>query len=192
MSSTGVCTRRLTVAAAACSALLAFGVPSATAAPTTDDQGYVDSTARCTAPTSAVAFGSTATSRVAICKTAGGQYEYRGLRVSDGAKLIVPASQSGDGYAAENDGITYTVTSKSLVVSAGNNVIREEPMVDFHTPGTTAAQAGTPAPAAPPTTTAPTSATTTPTSTTATPTSMTPLPPPLPPPLPAEVGGGGR
>jgi hypothetical protein len=161
---------------------------SATAAPTTDDQGYVDSTARCTAPNSAVAFGSTATSRVAICKTAGGQYEYRGLRVSDGAKLIVPASQSGDGYASENDGITYTVTSKSLVVSAGNNVIREEPMVDFHTPGTTAAQAETPAPAAPPTTTAPTSATTTPTSTTATPTSTTPLPPPLP----AEVGGGGR
>jgi hypothetical protein len=192
MSSTGVCTRRLTVAAAACSALLAFGVSSATAAPTTDDQGYVDSTARCTAPNSAVAFGSTATSRVAICKTAGGQYEYRGLRVSDGAKLIVPASQSGGGYLAENDGITYTVTSKSLVVSAGNNVIREEPMVDFHTPGTAAAQAGTPAPAAPAT-----SATTTPTTTTATtPTTAPPTTPtsttPLPPPLPAEVGGGRR
>lgn len=187
MSSTGVCTRRLTVAAAACSALLAFGVSSATAAPTTDDQGYVDSTARCTAPNSAVAFGSTATSRVAICKTAGGQYEYRGVRVSDGAKLIVPASQSGGGYLAENDGITYTVTSKSLVVSAGNNVIREEPMVDFHTPGTAAAQAGTPAPAAP-ATSATTTPTTPPTSTSATPTSTTPLPPPLP----AEVGGGRR
>jgi hypothetical protein len=164
MSSIGVCSRRLTFAAAACSALLAFGMPSATAAPTTDDQGYVDSTARCTAPNSAIAFGSTATSRVAICKTEGGQYEYRGLRVRDGARLIVPASQSGAGYVAENDGITYTVTSKSLVVSVGNTVIREEPMVDFHTPGAGAA------PAAPPTT--PTT--------------------PLPPPLPAEAGGGGR
>jgi hypothetical protein len=187
MSSTGVCTRRLTVAAAACSALLAFGVPSATAAPTADDQGYVDSTARCTAPNSAVAFGGTATSRVAICKTAGGQYEYRGLRVRDGAKLIVPASQSGAGYVAENDGITYTVTSKSLVVSVGNNVIREEPMVDFRTPGTSAAQAGTPAPAAPPPTTTPTTSTTPTTPTTPTTTTT-----PLPPPLPAEVGGGRR
>jgi len=124
---------------------------------------------------------------MAICKTAGGQYEYRGVRVSDGAALTVPASQSGDGYVADNDGITYTVTSKSLVVSAGNNVIRKEPMVDFHTP----------APAAPPTTTpgaptTPTSGTTTSTtSTTGTTTPTTPTTP-LPPPLPAEVGGGAR
>jgi len=124
---------------------------------------------------------------MAICKTAGGQYEYRGVRVSDGATLTVAASQSGDGYVADNDGITYTVTSKSLVVSAGNNVIRKEPMVDFHTP----------APAAPPTTTpgaptTPTSGTTTSTtSTTGTTTPTTPTTP-LPPPLPAEVGGGAR
>jgi hypothetical protein len=161
----GLSTPRLTVAAAACSAVLTIGVPSATAAPATDGQGFVDSTARCTTPDSAAAFGSTTTSRVAICKTPGGQYEYRGVRVRDGANLIVPASRSGDGgFVAENDGITYTVTSKSLVVSVGNTVIREEPMVDFHTPGAAAA------PAAPPTT--PTT--------------------PLPPPLPAEAGGGGR
>ena len=157
-------TLRLTVAAAACSALLAFGVHAAIAAPAADDKGYVDSTARCTPPNTAVVFGSTETSRVAICKTPGGQYEYRGVRVRDGAKLIVPASQSGDGYVADNDGMTYLVTTKSLVVSVGNKVIREEPMVDFHGPET--AQA----PAAPqPTTTTP--------------------PTRLPPPLPAEVGG---
>jgi hypothetical protein len=101
---------------------------------------------------------------VAICKTQGGQYEYRGVRLRDGAKLIVPAAQSGDGFVADNDGMTYTVTSKSLAVSLGNKVIRDEPMVDFRRPGTPAA------PAAPP-----------PTTTTAT--------TPLPPPLPAEVGG---
>ena len=157
-------TLRLTVAAAACSALLAFGVPAAIAAPAADDKGYVDSTARCTPPNTAVVFGSTETSRVAICKTPGGQYQYRGVRVRDGAKLIVPASQSGDGYVADNDGMTYLVTSKSLVVSVGSKVIREEPMVDFHGPET--AQA----PAAPP------------------PTTTTP-PTRLPPPLPAEVGG---
>ena len=154
---------RAAVVAAACSVLLAIGLPSATAAPATDDQGYVDSTARCSSPATAVLFGSTDTSRVAICKTSGGQYEYRGVRVRDGARLIVPASQSGDGFVADNDGVTYLLTAKSLVINLGDKVIREEPMVDFHRPGTPAA------PAAPPPTT---------------------TPPPLPPPLPAEVGAG--
>jgi hypothetical protein len=163
MSSAGVFIPRLIVAAAACTVLLAFGLPSATAAPAADDQGYVDSTARCAPPNTAVLFGSTESSRVAICKTSGGQYEYRGVRLRDGAKLIVPAVQTGDGFVADNDGMTYTVTSKSLAVSVDNKVIREEPMVDFHRPGTPAAPA-----ARPPTTTSTT---------------------PLPPPLPAEVGG---
>src|SRR4029079_3733964 len=99
-----------------------------------------------------------------ICKTSGGQFEYRGVRLSDGAKLIVAASQSGDGFAADNNGITYTVTAKSLVISQGGNVIREEQMVDFHRPD---------APVGP----GPAPATTTPTT-------------PLPPPLPAHVRGG--
>jgi hypothetical protein len=161
MASSGRFISRLTVAAAAFLVLLAIALPSATAAPAADDRGYVDSTARCAAPNAAVLFGSTDTSRVAICKMPAGQYEYRGVRVRDGARLIVPASQSGDGYVADNDGMSYLVTSKSLVVSVGGKVIREEPMVDFHSPGT---------PAAPP------PATTTPTT-------------PLPPPLPAEAGG---
>jgi hypothetical protein len=164
-------TVRLTVAVAACSALLAIATSLASAAPGTDDQGYVDSTARCATPSTAIFFGTTETSRVAICKTSGGQYEYRGVRVRDGAKLIVSASQSGDGYVAENDGVTYKVSAKSLVVSLGNKVIREEPMVDSHMAGTPAAPTEMSAPAAPkPTTTTPA--------------------PPLPPPLPAEVGGG--
>jgi hypothetical protein len=165
MSSVRIAVPRATVAAAACSVLLAIGLPSATAAPTTDDQGYVDSTARCSSPATAVLFGSTDTSRVAICKTSGGQYEYRGVRVRDGAKLIVPASQSGDGFVADNDGVTYLLTAKSLVINLGDKVIREEPVVDFHRPRTPAAPA-----APPPTTTTPTT--------------------PLPPPLPAEAGGG--
>ena len=163
MSSDGHSAIRLTVAAAACAALLAIWMPSAIAAPASDGQGYVDSTARCTTPDVAVAFGSTATSRVAICKTPGGQYEYRGVRVRDGAKLIVPASQSEDGgFVAVKNGITYTVTASSLVVSVGEQVIRDQPMVEFQGPETPEA------PAAPPK-----------------PTPTTPLPPPLP----AEVGG---
>jgi hypothetical protein len=44
------------------------------------------------------------------------------VRLRDGAKLIVPASQSGDGFVAEN-GISHTVTANSLVVSADERVI---------------------------------------------------------------------
>ncbi|MCV7283547.1 hypothetical protein H7J88_28305 [Mycolicibacterium flavescens] len=148
--------------AAACSVLLA---PTATAAPTSDAQGYVDSTARCAAPSKVVVFGSTAGSRVAICESADGEYQYRGVRMRDGAKLIAPATQSGDGYTAENDGITYTVTEDSLEISDGARVIREESMVDFHQ-----AQSGNSPGASPP------------------PATSTPKKP-LPPPLPAEVGG---
>ena len=156
---------RLAAATAACSTLAVIALGPATAAPTADGQGYVDSTARCASPSTAVVFGSTATSRVAICES-DGEYEYRGVRLSDGAKLIVPATESTEGYTAENDGITYWVTDDYLVVRAGSEIIRDETMVDFHTPR----QSGVGE--------SPQSAET------STPTT------PLPPPLAAEVGGG--
>ncbi len=172
-------TRRIAVAAAACWTLLAVSTPLAAADPSTDALGFVDSTARCTAPDTAVAFGSTANSRIAICKSPSGQYGYRGVRISDGAKLIATASQSADGgFVAQHDGITYTVTSSSLVVSQGNQVIRREPMVYFHGPKTAQAPAGAQTPAAKPQAPAAPPPSSTPTATT-----------PLPPPLPAEVGG---
>jgi hypothetical protein len=164
------------VAAAACSALLATGMPSAGAAPDADDQGFADSTARCGEPDTAVAFGRTGDSRVAICENPDGAFEYRGVRVRDGAKLIAPASHSGGVvYVAEHDGITYTVTASSLVISADGEVIRRESMIEFHQPGKPEAPEDTAAPGAPESTGAP-EATVTPQT-------------PLPPPLPAEVGG---
>lgn len=169
---------RLTITAAACLALLAVTVPSATAEPTTDSQGYVDSTARCSSPNTAAAFGSTETSRVAICESPSGQYEYRGVRVRDGAKLIIAATRSSDGkFVAENDGNTYTVSPRSVVVSEGSQVIRTETMVDYHGPESPT----TPTVTAPATTTSTSPTSTTPTTTTS-----------LPPPLPAERGGTPR
>lgn len=157
---------QFTVAAAAWSALLGLGAPPAAAAPETDDQGFVDSVAHCTSPDVAVAFGSTAASRVAICKTPDGDYQYRGVRLRDGAKLIAPATLSGGVvFVAENNGISYAVSPSELVISSHGDVIRREAMTEYHQPGK-AAPTTTPAPA------------TTPTPTT-----------PLPPPLPAEVGG---
>lgn len=163
MQTRGLTALRLMAAAAACSALAAIGPAPASAAPTADGQGYVDSTARCDSPSETVVFGSTDASRVAIC-VADGEYEYRGVRLRDGAELIVPASQSTDGYTADNDGISYFVTEESLVVSAGSRVIREEPMIDFHGAQQADGPGASPAETATPTT-------------------------PLPPPLPAEVGG---
>jgi len=176
MSSYRVRTRYAAAVAVAAAALLTIGVPLTSAEPATDALGFVDSTARCAAPNTAAAFGSTAESRVAICKSPAGLYGYHGVRISDGAKLIASASASADGsYVAKQDGVTYTVTSSALVVSDSSGVIRREPMVSFHGPKTAQAPAGaaqTPAakpqaPAAAPTSTAP-----------------------LPPPLPAEIGGG--
>ncbi len=156
-----------TVAAAAALTVLGLAAPTAAAAPAADAQGYEDSTARCASADDTVLFGSTDLSRIAICKVSGGGYEYRGVRLRDGAKLIIPATRSDDGaFLAENAGVEYLVTSKSLVVSTGEKVIREETMVDFH------GQSSGPGPG--PAASAPRS--TTPTT-------------PLPPPLPAEVGG---
>ena len=158
---------------------------TAVAAPgdATDARGFLDSTARCEAPSTAVAFGRTASSRVAICTESSGQYQYRGVRVRDGARLILAAEPaSGGGYVAENDGITYTVTSGALTISAGGRQIRQEPMVDFRGPTSS---------------TPPSTSNTTSTPSTSTAPSVGPAPAdtpapttPLPPPLPAEVGGG--
>lgn len=165
MSSHRLISRTGCVAAAA--ALLLATTPTAWSAPAYDSQGYVDSTARCTAPAVAVVFGSTATSRVAICRDTDGDLQYRGVRVRDGARLIVPATQSADGaFTAESAGIEYMVTSSALVISAGERVLRDEPMLDFHRAGTAQTPSGG-------------------TAKTPTPTPTTPLPPPLA----AEVGG---
>lgn len=161
MSSYRTTALRVALATTAGAALLVVAAPPASPAPAFDSQGYIDSTVRCTAPDTAVVFGSTAGSRVAICNTPDGDLEYRGVRVRDGAKLIAEATRSADGaFTATRDGIDYMVTSSDLVISAGERVIRDEPMVDFHRPGSAAAPEETPTPTTP-----------------------------LPPPLAAEEGG---
>jgi hypothetical protein len=181
----------LIAAALAISTMIAISVPLALAAPTavppSDSQGYLDSTARCAKPDTAVVFGTTETSRVAICKTAGGEFEYRGVRVRDGARLIVAASRISDGvYVAKNDGVTYTVTADALSVSANGDTFRTQSWTDFNSPqapasttsGSTSAKPSTSGPA---TTSGPTAS-----KTSAAPSTSNV---PLPPPLPAEAGG---
>ena len=202
--------RKSGLIAAGAAALIAVGMPLAlgapTAAPPSDGEGYVDSTARCTKPDTAVVFGSTKSSRIAICKTAAGAYEYRGVRVSDGAKLIASAKQtSADTYVVNNDGVQYTVTPTALSVTAGGDTFRTETWSDYHSsPQSPASETDTTDTEASPSSASPSSASpssSTPksTSTTATPgltTSAAPKPSatpttqaPLPPPMAAEVGG---
>lgn len=184
--------------AAAASALVAVGIPMGFAAPTanppSDTEGYVNSTARCAKPDTAVLFGTTQSSRVAICKTAAGAYEYRGVRVSDGARLITPAEQTSDTtFVVDNDGVTYTITPQALSVTANGNTFRTETWTDYHGSQLTGASAASPA--APATGATQSKAATTPGLATpaapapkaaATPSSVAPLPPPMA----AEVGGG--
>lgn len=175
--------------AAAVLVLYALGVPAAAASPTTstapttpsatspatDSQGFVDSSARCTASEVAVAYGSTEGSKVAICKTPAGQYQYRGVRLRDGAKMVASATENaGGGFVATGDGITYTLTSKSLDISDASGLIRSEPVVYYRSAGTSASTGQSAGAPVTPVTGAPTAAPTA----------------PLPPPLPAEVGGG--
>lgn len=201
--------RKTGLAAAAAAALIAIGVPLALAAPTaappSDGGGYVDSTARCTRPDTAVVFGSTESSRVAICQTASGGFQYRGVRVSDGARLITAASQtSKDTFVANNDGVTYTVTPTALSVTANGDTFRTETWTDYHGPqapvstspssASSTSSTATSTSSSATSTTSSTSSTTspsttgtasrTPSSTAATSSSTVPLPP-----MPAEVGG---
>lgn len=193
--------RKTGLAAAAASALIAVGVPLAlavpTSAPPSDGEGYVNSTARCTAPDTAVIFGATDSSRVAICKTASGSYQYRGVRVSDGARLIATASQtSTNSFVANNDGVKYTVTPTALSVTANGDTFRTETWIDYHGPQapasststtTTPSTSGSATPTTSGTASTSASATSSAPKTSATPSTTTV---PLPPPMPAEVGGG--
>jgi len=165
------CSVRLPLAAITVAGAALLGALPAAAAPVpaSDAQGYLDSTARCASPSTAVAFGRTDSSRIAVCRSSDGMYEYRGVRVRDGAKLVTSATAKGDGeYVAENGPATYTVTADALTISIDGDVVRTETMLDFHGPAASAAPSSPGAGPAP--------ATPTPTK-------------PLGPPLPAEVGG---
>jgi hypothetical protein len=118
----------LTLAAA----LLAPTVDAQTIA--IDDRGFVDTPARCEAPSSGAAFGRTQFALVAICAN-NGAYQYRGVRLRDNLSLTAAATETGDGaFKAVSDGVTYTFSAKELVVSSGDHVFVTEPMVAYVRP----------------------------------------------------------
>ncbi len=105
------------------------------AASDTDERGFVDSDARCDEGQVAVAVGRTQRSKVAICTEPDGGYEYRGVRISDGASLVATAESTGDGaFVALNDGAQYSVSPTELVVTVGGKVIYRDTWVVYESP----------------------------------------------------------
>ena len=123
-------------------------LPTVAAQPSypTDDRGFVDTKVRCEAPQSAILFGRTEQSLVAICLEPDGHYEYRGARVGDDAVLTVVAEPTVPGeFFAQKDGVTYTVTAKQLVIRIDGDV-RTEPVLQLGAPPLLAVEIPAPKP----------------------------------------------
>ena len=109
------------------------GTPSSTY--TSDDRGFLNSSARCDGSLTAVAIARTAGSLVAICADPNGDYLYRGVRLSDAAQLNVPAeTTSSRQFVARNEGVTYSLSTQQLVITAGDAVVRREPVIEYGEP----------------------------------------------------------
>jgi hypothetical protein len=107
-----------------------------------DDRGFINSSARCDGPLSAVAIARTQSSLVTICADPKGGYLYRGVRLSDGAALDVSAeSTGGRQFVAHSGEVAYSLSTQQLVVTAGDTVVRSEPVIEYREPHSFAAEA---------------------------------------------------
>jgi hypothetical protein len=100
-----------------------------------DDKGFVNTNARCDGQQTAVALGRTERSYVVICGDTEGHYEYLGVRLSDEAMLRTAAeTMSSQRFLARNADTTYAVSPNELLISSGDTVIKQEPMLEFRGP----------------------------------------------------------
>ncbi|MCH9642269.1 MAG: hypothetical protein K0U71_11310 [Actinomycetia bacterium] len=104
------------------------------AVPAMDDQGFVDSAARCAMPAQAVAIARTTRAAIVICRDVDGTYEYVGTRLRDGASLrlddvlAIPA-----GFEARNDGTTYRLSPTEMVVITGEDLLSRDEVLEYRT-----------------------------------------------------------
>lgn len=97
-----------------------------------DDRRFIDSSARCRETQPALAIGRTVGSLVVICGEQPGQYEYLGVRLSDAAMLRANAqTYAARGFLEQKTGVLYAVSPAELKVTAGNTVIKREPMIEY-------------------------------------------------------------
>ena len=166
-------------ALAVCIMAISTGLTSiaAVAAPpddSSDEYGYLNSSARCDDDQTLMAFGRTSRAMVAVCVDPDGELEYRGVRLSDQAATTLSATRASDGsIIATNDGVTYAISPTFFLVSEGDAVLYRDSWIEFHQPrfsgtptttststSTTTAAAST-APTTAPTVSTPTVSTTT-------------------------------
>ena len=113
----------------------------------TDEHGFINSAARCDDTQTTDSIGRTHRSLVVICVDPSGKFEYRGVRLSDNAALRVAAEPtSGGGFVARNEGVTYAVSPTELVVTAGEEVLFRESMIDHLAPRLPATRPSAPSP----------------------------------------------
>ncbi|BDY32055.1 hypothetical protein [Mycolicibacterium mageritense] len=97
-----------------------------------DEAGFVGSPARCTDTQTIRAIGRTRLSLVVICLDRSGRFEYHGVRLSDKAALTAGAQTvQGRQFLARNANVSYAVSPRELLVTAGSTIIKQEPMVEF-------------------------------------------------------------
>ena len=158
-------------ALAVCIMAISTGLTSiaAVAAPpddSSDEYGYLNSSARCDDDQTLMAFGRTSRAMVAVCVDPDGELEYRGVRLSDQAAATLTATRASDGsIIATNDGVTYAISPTFFLVSEGDAVLYRDSWIEFHQPrfsGTpTTTSAASTAPTTAPTVSTPTVSTTT-------------------------------
>ncbi|MCX6487143.1 MAG: hypothetical protein NT156_04035 [Mycobacterium sp.] len=151
---------------------------AAVAAPpddSSDEYGYLNSSARCDDDQTLMAFGRTSRAMVAVCVDPDGELEYRGVRLSDQAAATLTATRADDGsIIATNDGVTYAISPTFFLVSEGDSVLYRDAWIEFRQPRfsgtpttttttstTTTSAAASTAPTTAPTVSTPTVSTTT-------------------------------
>lgn len=98
----------------------------------TDRQGFTFDGPRCNASDPAVAVAITTGSRVVVCETGVGRYYYKGERLSDGAAIeLDDPIRMRDGFAAQNDDVTYQLGSSGLTITRSGTELGYEPAVDI-------------------------------------------------------------
>jgi hypothetical protein len=95
-----------------------------------DSKGFLDSGGpQCVGTDSAALLLRTSQSRVVVCRSTVGALSYHGVRLSDGAGLVLSNVQGKeDGYTAVNpaDGTEYRASLKGLVITQGGQVLGSE------------------------------------------------------------------
>lgn len=98
----------------------------------TDRQGFIAEGPRCNATNPAVAIAVTTGSRIVVCETGVGRYYYKGERLSDGATIeLDDPIRTRVGFSAQNDDVTYELSSSGLTITRGGTELGQEPTVEI-------------------------------------------------------------